>query len=49
MGGEQSKALGPKGRTTAWVAVAAGTFLIFSAIPFARSLQGLLDRLRPRG
>ena len=44
MGGEQSKALGPKGRTTAWVAVAAGTFLIFSAIPFARSLQGLLDR-----
>ena len=29
---------------SAWGAVAAGIFLIFMAIPLARSVQGLLDR-----
>lgn len=44
MAGTRIKAGKWTGRRTAWLAVAAGTCLIFLAIPMARAVQGYLDR-----
>jgi len=44
MAGTQDQSGERRGRAAAWAAVAAGILLIFLAIPFARTLQGLLER-----